>query len=253
MESASVSFLDGPNGRLAYSRRNAGQPGVGVVWFGGLRSDMTGSKASFLDEWAKHRGRPFLRFDYSGHGRSEGAFEDGAIGAWADDALAVVDAQTAGPQILVGSSMGAWTATLCALSRPERVAGLLFIAPAPDFTETLIWPSLSGAEKERLMEEGRLERVGETGENEVITRALIEDGRRRLVMDEPVPIECPVRILQGMADDVVPWRHALAFAERIVSEDIDIHLSKRGDHRLSTPSDLERLACVLEALCARVE
>lgn len=241
------AFIDGPNGRIAYRRRTGDGPGV--VWFGGFRSDMLGTKAGFLDEWAKHRGRAFLRFDYSGHGESDGRFEDGCIGDWTADALAVFDAAADGPQILVGSSMGAWTATLLALARPDCVAAAVFIAPAPDFTEKLMWPSFSAAQRETLMREGRLELPSDVAdEPDIITRKLIEDGRHRLVMAGPAAIRAPVRILQGMKDVVVPWRHAVAFAELLESDDVEIALSKTGDHRLSTPADLKRLAATLDGL-----
>jgi pimeloyl-ACP methyl ester carboxylesterase len=248
MDSASPHFIDGPHGRLAYRRRQGAAPGV--VWLGGFRSDMLGTKAAFLDEWARQQGRAFLRFDYSGHGESAGRFEDGSIGDWADDALAVFDALAGGPQILVGSSMGAWIATLLAKQRVESIAAVIFIAPAPDFTERLMWPSFSEEQRETIMREGRLEQPSDySDEPEIITQKLIEDGRQRLVMDGPVTIDVPVRILQGMADDAVPWRHALAFAELIKSDDVEITLTKSGDHRLSSPTDLSRLTATLERLC----
>ena len=241
-------YLDGPHGRIAY-RQSAGA-GPGVVWLGGFRSDMLGTKASFLDDLMRKTGRAFLRFDYSGHGESEGDFEDGSIGDWAADAIAAFDALTEGPQILVGSSMGGWIATLLAKQRPERIGAIAFIAPAPDFTETLMWPAFSESQREIIMREGRLEQPsGYDDEPEVITRKLIEDGRNHLVMTGgPVPIRCPVRILQGMKDDAVPWRHAAAFAEAIASDDVEMILTKNGDHRLSEPEDLERLARVIEKL-----
>lgn len=247
MEIQFPAFLDGPNGRIAYRRREG--TGPGLVWLGGFRSDMLGTKASFLDDWAERQGRAFLRFDYSGHGESDGRFEDGSVGEWAADALAAFDALTEGPQILIGSSMGAWTASLVALARPDRIAGAVFIAPAPDFTERLMWPSFSDEERETLLREGRLEQPSDySDEPDVITRKLIEDGREHLVMTGPVAIRAPVRILQGMRDDAVPWRHALAFAELLDSDDVEITLTKAGDHRLSTPADLERLAAALESL-----
>ncbi len=247
MHPSPASFIDGPHGRLAYRRRTGAGPGV--VWFGGFVSDMLGTKAGFLDDWAERRGRAYLRFDYSGHGESDGRFEDGCIGDWAADALAAFDGLTEGPQILVGSSMGAWTASLVALARPERVAVAVFIAPAPDFTEKLMWPSFSEEQRNTLMRDGRLELPSDYGdEPDIITRKLIEDGRNHLVMTGAVAMRAPVRILQGMQDDVVPYAHALAFADQIESQDVDIVLSKTGDHRLSSPADLERLAATLDAL-----
>jgi len=244
-------YIDGPRGRIAYRRRDAAKDErrPGVVWLGGFRSDMLGSKAAALDAWAAETGRAFLRFDYSGHGESDGAFEDGSIGEWADDALAAFDALTAGPQILVGSSMGGWIAALLAKQRPERLAAIVFIAPAPDFTEALMWPALTEAQRETIMAAGRLETPSAYAEEpQVITRKLIEDGRRRLVMTGCVPIRVPVRILQGMKDEDVPWRHAVRFAEQIESDDVVLTLVKNGDHRLSGPADLERLRATLEAL-----
>lgn len=247
MEIPPPSFLDGPHGRIAYRQREGDGPGL--VWLGGFRSDMLGTKAAFLDDWTARRGHPYLRFDYSGHGESDGRFENGSIGEWTADALAAFDALTEGPQILIGSSMGAWTATLLALARHERIAGAVFIAPAPDFTERLMWPSFTEEQRETILREGRLEQPSDYGgEPEIITRKLIEEGRKHLVMNGPVPIRTPVRILQGMRDAAVPWRHAVAFAEIIESEDVEVVLSKAGDHKLSTPADLAKLAATLEAL-----
>ena len=248
MTNDAPQYIDGPNGRIAYRQRKG--KGPGVVWLGGFRSDMLGTKATFIDEWAKHHGRAVLRFDYSGHGESDGRFEDGKIGDWFADAAAAFDALTEGPQILIGSSMGAWIATLLAKARPERTAAIIFIAPAPDFTEKLMWPSFSDEQRSTLTDKGRLELPSEySDEPEIITRALIEDGRNHLVMTGAVPINAPVRILQGMQDDAVPWRHALDFAEKIDSEDVEILLTKSGDHRLSEPNDLARLKETLDALC----
>lgn len=249
-EPSSTSFFDGPHGPIAYRRRDGARSGEpGVFWLGGFRSDMLGTKAECLDRWAAENGRTYLRFDYSGHGESAGAFEDGSIGDWFEDALAVFDALTEGPQILVGSSMGGWIAALLALRRPGRVAATVFIAPAPDFTERLMWPSFSDEQRRAILEQGRLEQPSDyADEPEIITLKLIEDGRRHLVMTGPVPIRCPVRILQGMRDEAVPYAHALDFAALLESEDVEILLTPRGDHRLSSPADLERLSAVLSGL-----
>lgn len=242
-------FLDGPHGRLAYRRRIGDGRQPGVVWLGGFRSDMLGTKAEHLDQWAKENNRTYLRFDYSGHGESEGRFEQGCIGDWAEDALAMIDAKTEGPQILVGSSMGGWIAALTALKRPEKPAAIVFIAPAPDFTQKLIWPSLSSEQQQKLMQEGKLELPSEYADEPYIyTRKLIEDGANHLIMDRPAAIRCPVRILQGMRDDAVPYAHALAFAALLESTDVEILMTPQGDHRLSTPPDLDRLTRVLGAL-----
>ena len=247
MENQPPSYFNGTNGRIAYRRREGAGPGV--VWLGGFRSDMLGTKAEFLDQWAQKNKRAFLRFDYSGHGESDGVFEEGCIGEWASDAIAAFDELTDGPQILIGSSMGAWIATLLAKARPERLSAIIFIAPAPDFTEKLMWPSFSEAQRKTILETGRLEEPsGYADEPEVYTLKLIEDGRNQQVMTGPVPITCPVRILQGMKDDAVPWRHAMDFAALLESRDVDITLTKEGDHRLSTPPDLDRLVRVLDEL-----
>lgn len=243
-------FLDGPHGRLAYRRRTGEKDGrPGIVWLGGYRSDMLGTKAEHLDQWSQAQGRDFLRFDYSGHGESEGHFEAGSIGDWAADALAMIDAKTAGAQILVGSSMGGWIAALTALKRPEKAAAIVFIAPAPDFTEKLMWPSFTTEQQETIMREGKLELPSDySDEPDLYTRKLIEDGRDHLIMNGPVAIHCPVRILQGMKDDAVPFAHALDFAALLESDDVEILLTPKGDHRLSTPPDLERLTRILDRL-----
>lgn len=245
-----IRYLDGPNGRIAYLRQEGAGPGL--VWLGGFKSDMTGTKAAFLADWARAQGRACLRFDYSGHGASEGAFEDGSISDWLADARAAFDALTQGPQILVGSSMGGWIAALLALERPERVAGAVFIAPAPDFTEELMWREMRADQRAQLMEKGRIEEPSDySDEPTIITKKLIEDGRRRLILGGPIKIHCPVRILQGMADPDVPWRHALRFAELLESGDVEITLIKSGDHRLSAPADLKRLGAAIQAVSSR--
>lgn len=241
-----AGFVPREHGRLAY-RRIRGR-GPGLFWLGGFASDMTGTKAAFLADRARREGRSFLRFDYSGHGASDGAFEDGGISRWAEDALAVFDAVAQGPQILVGSSMGGWIASLLALKRPDRVAAIVFIAPAPDFTEALIWETMDGATRERLMREGRIVEPSPDGGVGFITRRLIEDGRRNLILGAPIAIACPVRILHGMKDEEVPFAHALRFAGRIASPDVELTLIKNGDHRLSGPADLDRLWRTILAL-----
>jgi pimeloyl-ACP methyl ester carboxylesterase len=245
META--GFLNGPKGRIAYRIQPGREPGV--VWLGGFRSDMTGTKAEHLSRWATDRGRAYLRFDYSGHGASDGRFEDLVLSDWLGDALTVLDRLTAGPQILVGSSMGGWIAALLALRRPERVAGALFIAPAPDFTESLMWAQMTGPERDEILKQGRfVERSQYSPEPNIITRALIEDGRKHLILGGPIAIRCPVRIVQGMADPDVPWRHALVFADCLEADDVELTLIKAGDHRLSKPTELRRITDALESL-----
>lgn len=234
--------------RLAYARLAGAGPGV--VFLGGFRSDMEGAKALALRDHCAAQGRAFLRFDYAGHGVSAGRFEEGTIGQWADDALAVLDALTQGRQILVGSSMGGWIALLLARARPERVAGFIGIAPAPDFTEKLMWPAFDAAQRAAIMQAGVLYLPSQYGEPTPITRALIEDGRTHHVLDATIAIAGPVRILQGMADPDVPWQHALRLMSALEGGDARLILIKDGDHRLSRPEDLRLLAETLDQLSA---
>lgn len=240
-------MIGGPNGRIAF--RRVGGAGPVVVWLGGFRSDMSGTKAEALAEWASASGRAYLRFDYSGHGASEGRFEDGTISAWLADALAAIGQLTEGPIILVGSSMGGWIAALAARRLKERLAGIVFIAPAPDFTEALVWDRMTGPERDAVLRDGRLvEHSPYSDEPTIITRALIEDGRKHLILGGPIGIESPVRILQGMADPDVPWRHALKFAERLATDDLEMTLIKSGDHRLSKPHEIARIMDAVASL-----
>ncbi|MEM8986297.1 MAG: alpha/beta hydrolase [Pseudomonadota bacterium] len=241
-------YLERPDGARLACRKRAGA-GPGVLWLGGYRSDMAGTKAEALDAFCAARGQAFVRFDYFGHGQSDGDYRDGTISRWLDDAVAALEALTEGPQILVGSSMGGWIATLLALAAPARVAGLVYIAPAPDFTEELMWKRFSPEIKKQIETEGYYDEPSQYGpEPNRITKALIEDGRRHLLLGGPIDIKAPVRILQGMADPDVPWRHAMRLAEALVLDDVEIVLTKAGDHRLSTPEDLARLKSVLAAL-----
>lgn len=248
MPSGEIEFVDRGDGvRLAFMRQKG--EGPTFVWLSGFKSDMGGTKAEVLAAWAVHTNRNFLRLDYSGHGRSEGAFVDGTIGQWLADALCVIDAQSQGPLVLVGSSMGGWMALLTALARPERVQALLLLAPAADFTERLMWDAFPEAVRSEILETGRWERPSQYDpEPYVITRALIEDGRRHLILGKPIPFHGPVRILQGMADPDVPWRHALALVDALETTDVELDLIKDGDHRLSRPEDLARLVRMAEAL-----
>jgi pimeloyl-ACP methyl ester carboxylesterase len=243
-----MHFLPCGGHRLAYQRLPGRQPGV--MFCGGFMSDMTGSKASALAEHCARQGRAFVRFDYSGHGASEGRFVDGSIGRWRDDALVVLDELTAGPQVIVGSSMGGWIALLLALARAERVRALLLLAPAPDFTQAIWDEELDPAERERLLRDGQIERPSEySAEPYRITRRLIEDGRRHLLLDRPIEVRCPVRILHGMRDSDVAWQRSIALTQRLQGDDVVLTLLKSGDHRLSTPDDLDRLTATVEALC----
>jgi pimeloyl-ACP methyl ester carboxylesterase len=219
-----------------------------VVFLPGYRSDMAGDKATALAAFCAERGQAMLRFDYSGHGASGGQFTDGTIGIWAADALTAIDRLTEGPVILVGSSMGGWLALLTALARPDRVAALVGIAAAPDFTERLMWESMAPAERATLLRDGVLLVPSQYGEPTPITRRLIEDGRQHLVLDAPIALACPVRLLHGQADPDVPWELALRIAERVTSRDIEVTLVKHGDHRLSRPHDLALLCRTVAAL-----
>ena len=237
---------------LAYQRSSGAGPTL--VWLCGFRSDMDGTKAAALHRWTEGAGRAFLRFDYSGHGRSGGAFADGTIGQWLADTLAVLDGATEGPLVLVGSSMGGWLALLAARARPERVKALALIAPAPDFTARLLWPELSEDARHVIMTTGHWDRPSAYEDAPTpITRALIEDGRKHLMLDAVIPFTGPVRILHGQADPDVPWRLSLELAERLASDDVRVTFVKDGDHRLSTPRDIVLLEATIAALCAELD
>ncbi len=250
-----VSSPDGPPRRLAVLRRaarDASRPAV--AWLGGFMSTMQSGKAQALDAWAAQAGRGFLRFDYSGHGASDGLFTDGTIGRWLADALHVLREAGAGPTVLVGSSMGGWLALLAARALAEageaaRVAGLVLIAPAVDFTERLIWDRLPPDVRAQLLRDGIWHRPSPHPDGPPpITRALIEDGRRHLMLDGPVRAHGPVHILQGMKDEDVPWSHAMTLLEHLGDDPASLTLVKDGDHRLSRPEDLARLIAAVEAI-----
>jgi len=246
---APPEHLQLPDGsRLAY-RRIAGEKRPGVVFLSGFASDMTGSKGTALAAWAQARNRALLRFDYSGHGQSSGAFRDGTIGRWTADALAALDRLTTGPQILVGSSMGGWIMLLAAVARPDRVAGLVGIAAAPDFTEDLMWSAMQTETRARLLADGVILAPSQYQDTPLeITRSLIEDGRRHLLLRGPLDIRCPVRLLHGMADPDVPWQTSARLAERLASTDVTVTLIKDGDHRLSREEDLRRVFAAIDEI-----
>lgn len=233
--------------RIAYTMRDGVSPGV--VWLGGFKSDMSGTKAQALDAWAATSGHAFVRFDYFGHGQSSGEFRQGTVTRWRDDALAVLDRLTHGPQILVGSSMGGFLSLLVARLRPDRVAGLLLIAPATDFTEALLWAKYPADVQRKIMMEGEWAWPSlYDAEPYPITRRLIEDGRSHLVFGErTIRLACPVRMLQGMRDPDVPWTHALTLMNKVDGE-VSLTLVLGGDHRLSTPPDIVRMEKALETL-----
>lgn len=246
-----VSFLETPQGRrLAYHRTKGAGPGV--VFLGGFKSDMEGTKAVHLEDWARRSGRAFLRFDYSGHGQSSEAFTDGCIGDWAADAEAAISALTEVPQVLVGSSMGGWISLLCARRMPERLAGLVTIAAAPDFTEDSMWACFDGTQRAELTEKGQVALPSDYGDPYIITRKLIEDGRANLVLRDPLPLPFPVRFLQGTADADVDQLVALRLLEHANGPDMRLTLVKGADHRFSDPDCLSLIEAAIEEVLARV-
>ena len=244
-----TTFITTPQGRhIAYHRTPGREPGV--VFLGGFRSDMTGSKALHLQAWAEATGRAYLRFDYSGHGTSRGTFEELALSDWREDAAALIGLLTEGPQVLVGSSMGGWIALLLARDLPERVAGLVGIAAAPDFTERM-WEEMTPADRGTLMETGLVQRPSDySAEAYPITRRLIEDGRQNLVLQGPLHLPIPVRLLQGTADVDVPPSVALGLLEHISSPDLQLTLVNAADHRFSSPACLELITRTVEEVLA---
>jgi hypothetical protein len=248
--SETSGYLERPGGERVAWRKVEGVGPV-VVWLGGFKSDMAGTKAQALADWAIARGRAYVRFDYFGHGESSGDFKDGTITRWREDALAVLDALAEGEVVLVGSSMGGWIASLVAMTAPERVKALVLIAPAPDFTEKLMKPEIPPEGLADLARDGVWLRPSEYGEPYPITAELLEDGARWSILEaQEAPIEAPVRILQGGQDPDVPWSHALQLANAIKGDDVVFTLIKDGDHRLSRPQDLERLIAALDEVAS---
>ena len=220
----------------------------GLFWLGGFKSDMKGTKAEALDQWARDHGRAMTRFDYSGHGESGGTFTDGTIGRWLEESVAVFDAFCRGPQVVIGSSMGGWLALLLAQETVRRtqpgpsIASLVLVAPAVDFTEELMWKRFPPEVKREIEQTGVWARPSQYSEEPYpITRGLIEEGRRHLLLDGMIETGCPVRILQGVQDPDVPWQHAVELTARFAQDDVVLTLVKDGDHRLSRPEDIERL------------
>ena len=250
-EPAFIEVGAGDSARRIAVRARAGA-GPGLFWLGGFNSDMKGIKAQALESWAAERGRACLRFDYSGHGESGGNFVDGTIGRWLEDSVAVFTKFCHGPQVVVGSSMGGWMALLLAReiagkAQDASLAGMVLIAPAPDFTEELMWKGFSPEIRQEIERKGVWLRPSEYGEPYPITRALIEEGRNHLLLGSAIEIGCPVHILQGAQDPDVPWQHALALAHRLPAEDVVLTMIQDGDHRLSRPQDIARiLAAVAE-------
>jgi pimeloyl-ACP methyl ester carboxylesterase len=231
--------------RIAVRARAGSAPGL--LWLGGFHSDMKGTKAQALDAWAAEQSRACVRFDYSGHGESGGAFTDGTIGRWLAEAVAVFDQFCRGPQVVIGSSMGGWIALLLARELAKRsshaasLAGMVLIAPAPDFTEELMWKDFSPEARQEIESKGVWLRPSEYGEPYPITRGLIDEGRNHLLLGSAIDVGCPVHILQGGQDPDVPWRHAFALAHRLPAEDVVLTMIQDGDHRLSRPQDIARI------------
>jgi len=241
-----IQHLSRPDGEtLAFKRIEGGGPTV--VWVGGFRSDMEGTKALALDAAAHDRGWSFVRYDHFAHGQSSGDWRRATIGRWREDAVALIDSLS-GPIIPVGSSMGGWVALLATLARPERIKGLVLVNPAQDFTERLMWPGLADHEREAILREGET-LIVEAGLGEyVLTRRMFEEARDWLLLDGVIDIAAPVHVLQGRADDVVPWRHQVELVERLTGGDVRLDLIEGGDHRLSTQADLDRLVAAVEAM-----
>lgn len=242
-----ADFLTTDAGRQIAYERLQGQ-GPGVVFLGGFRSDMQGSKAQYLRDWAASHGRAFLRLDYSGHGASSGRFEDGCIGDWANDARAAIETLTDGPQVLVGSSMGGWISLLMARDIPYRIAALVTIAAAPDFTERGFWAGFSDDQRATMQSDGQVALPSEYGEPLILTRHLIEEGRHHLVLNDPLHLPFPVRMLQGTADVDVPMSWAIDLLAHAVGQDLRLTLVKGADHRFSTPECLRLVAETIEEL-----
>lgn len=264
MDATDITFVPVPDGdgkgeprRLAMCARQARagkEQRPTLVWLGGFRSDMTSSKAEALDGWAAREGRGFVRFDYSGHGRSSGEFVDGTIGQWLEDALTVIRTATRGPLLLVGSSMGGWIALLVARALAShgeagRLAGAVLIAPAVDFTHRLMWERFTPEIRAAIVADGLWLRPSPYGDAPYpVTRRLIEEGRDHGLLDTMIETGCPVHILQGMRDDEVPWTHAMALVEHLASDPVSITLVRDGDHRLSRDEDLVRLLAAVEQI-----
>ena len=247
-----TQFFDSPQGRrIAYHK--SGSKGPTVVFLGGLKSDMEGTKAVHLEAWAKARGQAFLRFDYSGHGESSGRFEDGCIGDWHEDSLAAVNALTEGPLVLVGSSMGGWQALLLARAMPERVKGMVTIAAAPDFTEDSYWAGFTDVQKQALEEVGHVELPSDYMEPYVITRRMIEDGRRHLVLRDELMLDFPVRFLQGTEDTAVSSQVALRLLDHAQGPDMRLLMVKGKDHRFSDEACLKLIEKSVEAVISTAE
>lgn len=249
---STAEFLALPDGSALAYQHSPGQA-PGILFCPGFNSDMQGAKALALEQWCQALGRQFTRFDYHGHGQSSGKLEQGCIGRWRDDTLAVLDAVTVGPQLVVGSSMGGWIALLVAMARPGRVVGLVGIAAAPDFTERLRKDKLDAGQHRQLANTGfcDIPNCYDDGEPYRISRHLLEEAESHLLLGGAIPVDVPVRLIQGQCDGDVPWQTALALAESLRSTDVEVQLVKSGDHRLSEPEDIRRLEVTVGQLLSR--
>lgn len=234
--------------KIAYHKIDGITPGI--IFIHGLVSDMTGGKALALESWCREQSRAFVRFDCFGHGMSSGDFLKGTVGRWAEDTVAVIDALTTGPQVIVGSSMGGWVMLLAALARPERIVGLVGVATAADFTEDLMWAELTPEQRAELLAVGQIELPNDHLDEAPyrISRVLIEEGRRHLLLRGPIDIRCPVRLIHGLQDTDVPWQTSMTVQEKLVSADVEVLLVKGGGHRLSDSVDIARMIAVVERL-----
>lgn len=241
-----IQRLERPDGETIAFKSVAGE-GPTVVWIGGFRSDMEGTKALALGAAAREKGWSYVRYDHFAHGQSSGDWRQATIGRWREDAIALIDSLKE-PVVLVGSSMGGWVALLAALARPEAVAGLVLVNPAQDFTEALMWPGLADHERQAILRDGETVVVEEGLGSYVLTRAMFEEAKTWLLLGAPIRIAASVHILQGRADDVVPWGHSIQLVERLAGGDVRLDLIEGGDHRLSMPADLDRLVTAVEVL-----
>lgn len=248
-----AQFLTRENGdQIAYHYNPGRNPGV--IFLHGLMSDMDGTKALRIEAFCKKRGNSFLRFDCQGHGASDGLFQDGGLSRWSDDTCAVLDQLTQGPQVLVGSSMGGWNMLLSALKRPARIAGLLGIAAAPDFTEDLMMNDLTPAQKHIIDKDGFVEIACDYDDDPfIISKTLLEDGAKNLLLRKPINLNVPVRLIHGIKDNDVPWQTALRIQQMITSNDVEVTFVKNGDHRLSEDHDIARLEQTLENLLSHID
>jgi len=242
-----LNFLDTSDGeKIAYKMSDGFGPTF--IWCGGLKSDMEGGKAVHLHAWAKHLGQAFIRFDYFGHGESSGDFIEGTMSRWASDVNLVCERLALGPVILIGSSMGGWASLLAALENPDQVKGLVLINPAPDFTEKLTVAGWTEAQIKALENDGVVYEPSGYEEPYAYSKVLIEDGRKRQILDNPIPLTCPIRILQGYEDNVVPWTYSKRLLDQLVSDDVTYTLVKGGDHSLSRPTDLKLIEIAIKQI-----